>query len=123
MPSKPVLYLSTSLALAAVSGFLASTAVSGSSQQAQKTVTINLQHGPTGPQGPRGPKGEKGEKGEKGQKGDRGERGQQGPKGERGATGPQGPAGDFKCPTGYTLGDLVINHPGGQVTALTCLKN
>jgi len=48
-----------------------------------------------------------------------------GPKGDTGATGPQGPAGPpggTVCPTGYTDGDLVINHPGGQVTLFTCLK-
>ena len=41
------------------------------------------------------------------------------------ATGPQGPPGPpgpaFACPTGFVLGDVVINAPGGKVTLFTCL--
>jgi hypothetical protein len=62
------------------------------SSQATRTVTINLTNGATGPAGP---------------------------KGERG---PTGPSGEASCPAGFEPGDLVINHPGGQVTVFTCLK-
>jgi len=88
------------LALAGASGFLASQALSAS-QQATRTVTVNIPTagpGPTGPQGPQGPAGPKGD------------------------PGPTGPAGAQTCPAGFELGDLVINHPGGQVTLHTCLK-
>ena len=41
-----------------------------------------------------------------------------------GATGPQGPPGAsaFDCPAGFVPGELVLNHPGGQVTTYGCLK-
>ena len=42
--------------------------------------------------------------------------------GPRGAQGPPGPAGSASCPAGFEPGELVINHPGGQVTIATCLK-
>jgi len=45
-----------------------------------------------------------------------------------GTPGPQGPKGDkgdpgdpTQCPTGYVYGKLVINHPGGQATILSCM--
>jgi hypothetical protein len=57
-----------------------------------RTVTINMATGPTGPAGKQGP------------------------------TGPAGPAGNAECPTGFSFGDLVINHPGGQTTIFTCIK-
>jgi len=44
-----------------------------------------------------------------------------GPAGPRGPQGPTGPAG-IECPTGFQPGDLVINHPGGQVTIFSCLR-
>lgn len=43
--------------------------------------------------------------------------------GPTGPTGPAGPAGATTCPDGFSPGDLVINHPGGQVTLYTCLKD
>lgn len=43
--------------------------------------------------------------------------------GPTGPAGPQGPPGETSCPTGSTFGELVINHPGGQVTIFTCIKN
>lgn len=58
-----------------------------------KTVTIDLKNGEPGPAGPPGPKGDKGD------------------------------PGQFTCPNGYTLANLVINHPGGHVTILTCVKD
>jgi len=45
-----------------------------------------------------------------------------GPQGPQGPPGPPGPAGATTCPAGYELADLVINHPGGHTTILTCLK-
>jgi len=92
--------LITSLALAAGAGFFVAASL-GVGQQGppEKTVTINVATGPTGPAGPPGPKG------------------------DTGPAGPPGPAGADNCPTGYTSGLLVINHPGGQTTILTCIKN
>jgi hypothetical protein len=43
--------------------------------------------------------------------------------GPQGATGPPGPAGALECPTGFSFGDVVINHPGGQTTIFTCIKD
>ena len=42
--------------------------------------------------------------------------------GATGPTGPAGPAGGTTCPAGFELTDVVINHPGGQLTILTCAK-
>ena len=98
-------------------------AVTDTSLQAARTVTINAGEGatgPTGPAGPAGPVGPAGPIGPVGQTGDRGPPGPQGPKGEQG---PPGPAGGLTCPAGFSEGDLVINHPGGQVTLFTCLKD
>jgi hypothetical protein len=89
-------------------------AATTSPEQASRTVTLSLTGGPTGPQGPVGPVGPIGPVGVPG------ERGPTGPKGD---TGPIGPPGGLSCPTGFSTGDLVINHPGGQVTLFTCLKD
>jgi Collagen triple helix repeat (20 copies) len=140
MSIPPTVLLVAGLAMAGGSGFLASTALSqGSSEEAIRTVTINVAEGARGPAGPRGPQGERGPQGAKGDKGDKGEpgprgiqgaqgergmtgaTGPQGPQGERGAVGPQGPPG--QCPSGFSFGNLVINHPGGQTTIFTCIKN
>jgi hypothetical protein len=43
--------------------------------------------------------------------------------GPTGPTGPTGPAGAVECNKGYTFGNLVINHPGGQTTIQTCIKD
>lgn len=43
--------------------------------------------------------------------------------GPAGPTGPKGPAGDFSCPSGFSPGTLIINHPGGHVTTYTCLED
>lgn len=45
-----------------------------------------------------------------------------GPQGPPGPPGPQGPAG-LACPTGFSPTDVVINHPGGQLTLYTCAKD
>ena len=90
------------LALAGVSGFLTSTALSQNGSEPERTVTINVATGPTGPAGPPGPQG------------------------ERGPVGPQGPAGPpgaMSCKAGFSRGELVINHPGGQVTIWTCIED
>jgi hypothetical protein len=42
--------------------------------------------------------------------------------GPQGPPGPPGPPGGSACPNDYESGDLRINHPGGQVTIRTCLK-
>lgn len=88
--------LAVSLALAAGAGYLTSTAIGGSSQ-ATRTVTIDVATGPAGPAGPPGPAGPKGD------------------------TGPAGAS--LTCPTGYSPGELVINHPGGQTSIWTCIKD
>ena len=93
------------LGLAGASGFLAAGALS-SAPEATRTVTIDVATGPTGPAGPQGPAGPAGPAGPRG------------PQGERGPTGASGQ----ECPPGFEFGDLVINHPHGQVTVFTCLK-
>ena len=102
---KPFLLLTLGLTDGSGSGFLAATALSQEPPVATKTVTINVA---TGPQGERGPPGETGPQGEQG---------------EIGPIGPPGPPGTGECPTNYAFGDLVINHPGGQVTIFTCIKD
>jgi len=113
--NRTMAFASISLALAGGAGFLTATSLSAGSQ-ASRTVTINIPTGGTGPQGPQG------EPGPPGPKGDTGATGATGPTGPKGDTGPQGPAG-ITCPEGFSEGDLVINHPGGQVTLFTCLKD
>jgi hypothetical protein len=106
------------------SGLLAATALSQASSEPTKTVTISLGNGLKGKRGPAGPKGERGLEGPKGDIGPRGEPGPPGPKGDIGPAGPPGTSSGFtSCPNGYKASDLVINHPGGQVTLLTCLKD
>lgn len=129
------------LALAASSGFMTAQAVGSGLQGPAKTVTINVgPTGPTGPAGPPGAKGDTGAPGPKGDKGDQGPRGEQGPKGDTGPPGPKGDKGDqglrglpgergptgpagLACPQGFSPGELVINHPGGQVAIWTCLRD
>jgi len=93
----PQLLLVGALALAATAGFFAAGAA-GIGTQTATTVTISVTNGATGPAGPAGPRG------------------------PAGPTGPQGAAGQT-CPSGYTEGVLVINHPGGQVSVFGCLKS
>ena len=100
--------MGSSAVLAAGAGYLASEAISQSTEPSV-TTTINVATGEQGPQG---------------------ETGLQGPIGEPGpigATGPQGPqgepgTGEVDCGVGFAWGLLVINHPGGQVTTKTCIK-
>lgn len=87
------LLLVVALVLAAGAGFFAAAAI-GTSSQAARTVTVNLATGPTGPAGPAGPPG---------------------------PPGPPGEAG-LACPAAFEPGELVINHPGGQVRLWTCLR-
>lgn len=110
LPSKAVLFLAVGLVLAGSSGLLGAHALMAAGVLDTKTITIHLTAGPPGPKGERGPVGPQGPQGE------RGLVGAQGPQGER------GPAG-MECPVGFIAGYLVINHPGGQVTVFTCLKN
>jgi hypothetical protein len=85
--------------LAAGSGALGATALTGSSQQVPtKTVTIELANGTTGPQGPAGPAGPPG------------------PKGDTGAGGAE------SCPTGSTFGELKFIIQGqGPTSIFTCI--
>lgn len=98
VPSKATGLMIASLALAAATGVIVSAAVaSGTSSSAPtKTVTVNIANGSQGPPGPPGAKGDQG---------------------------PPGPAGGgaTDCPQGFTPTVLVINHPTGHVTILTCL--
>jgi len=114
MNKTAIAWMSGSLILAGGSGYLASEALGTGSQVATTTTTINVATGQAGEPGPPGPQGPIGETGPKGE---------QGPIGPIGPIGPQGPPGDVVCPTGFSNGELVINHPGGQVTLYTCLKN
>ena len=131
VPFKVVAAGAGGLVFAGGGGFLASQALGVGSQAAVTTTTINANGGPTGPTGPQGPKGDTGDigptgaRGPIGPKGDTGLQGVQGPIGPKGATGaqgPQGPPGNENCPTGFEFGELVINHPGGQVTLFVCIK-
>jgi len=87
------------LSLVAAGGLGTAAVLGATSQTPSKTVTINVGEGAQGPAGPPGP---------------------QGPKGD---VGPPGPSGETTCPTGYSTGLLVINHPGGQTTIFTCIKD
>jgi len=86
------------LLLAGSSGFLVAVALGAGSASDPTTTTVNVATGPAGPPGPQG------------------ETGPQGP------PGPAAPPGG-SCPNGFSAGYLVINHPGGQVTLFTCLKD
>ena len=103
---KPLAVAGVALAMAGAAGFLAAVAT-GTSAQAAKTVTINVATGPPGPAGPPGPQGDTGPKGDTG---------------PQGPPGPQGPGG-LTCPQGFSPGELVINHPGGQTVTWTCLQD
>jgi len=90
--------MAASLALAGTAGFLTSQVfAAGSTPEITTTVDVG-----TGPQGPPGPKGDTG---------------------PQGPPGPAGSPGAESCPTGFKSGLLVINHPGGQTTILTCIKD
>jgi Collagen triple helix repeat (20 copies) len=110
------------LLFAGTAGFF----VASAATEKTRTVTINVATGPRGAPGPPGPSGPRGEQGERGP---RGAQGEQGPKGDAGPQGPPGPKGDpgepgkIACPSGFSPGELVINHPGGQTTIWTCLKD
>ena len=101
--------VAASLALAATSGYLTAGAIGQGG--ATKTVTITVTNGPKGDPGPAGPAGPAGDTGPAG------------PKGEKGEKGDQGPPGGTTCPAGYTLTNVILNHPGGQLTLLACTKD
>lgn len=46
-----------------------------------------------------------------------------GPAGLQGPPGPPGPAGTSSCPAGFSPGEVVINHPGGQTIIWTCIHD
>jgi Collagen triple helix repeat (20 copies) len=122
----PFVIVGVALLLAGVAGWFTATASTGAQT---RTVTVNVATGPRGPQGPRGaagPAGPPGVKGEQGPKGDTGSPGAPGPAGPPGPKGDKGDKGDpgaSSCPAGFSAGALVINHPGGQTTIWTCLKD
>jgi hypothetical protein len=90
----PYLLAAAGLALAGVSGYLASAAI-GLADQPVRTVTVNVGTGVQGPPGPAGPAGPRG---------------------------PAGPAG-LACLAGYSPGVLRINAVGGHVQVYTCLED
>ncbi len=104
---KTIAFISVTISLAAFSGFFVASAIQGAPTQATKTVTVTLKNGATGPTGEKGVKGEPGAVG---------------PAGPAGARGPTGAGGALTCPTGFEIGEVVINHPGGQVTIYGCIK-
>lgn len=112
--------LAGGLAFTGTGGFLASQALSQT--DSGKVVTIDVGKGEKGDPGPAGPPGPIGETGAKGAKGDPGPIGATGPKGSTGDKGEKGDPGGTTCPEGFVFGRLIINHPGGQVTIFTCLK-
>lgn len=114
--------IAVALAGAAGAGFLTSQAL-GVGTTATTTTTISVANGPPGPPGPKGDKGEPGARGPAGPAGEQGARGPAGERGPAGPAGPPGPSGSLTCPNGFSSGNLVINHPGGQVVLFTCLKD
>lgn len=100
IPSRATALMMGSLVMAAVTGVIVSAAVAASSggSAPTKTVTVDIQNGAQGPAGPAGPKG------------------------DQGPPGPSG-GGATDCPSGFSSTVLVINHPTGHVTILTCLKD
>jgi hypothetical protein len=99
LPKPYSILAAAGIALTGTGGYLVSEAFSAGAPPAETTTTVTLTGGPTGPAGPKGPPG------------------------NAGPTGPAGPAGATECPAGFKFGDLVINHPGGQVTIFTCIKS
>lgn len=96
--------MAVSLSLAAVAGGLVGVAMGSSPPPPVKTVTVTPTPGPPGP------------------KGDKGQRGPQGPTGPKGVKGDPGVPGNFVCPDGFVIGEVVINSPGGHVTIYGCIK-
>ena len=119
----PLIAAGLALVFAATAGFFVATATNAATPT--RTVTINVATGPRGPAGPAGPPGARGPRGEPGPAGAKGDTGPAGPRGAQGPPGPAGPpgGGGLSCPKGYSPGDLVINHPTGQATIFTCLKD
>lgn len=111
----PVIGLVLGLVLTTAGGYLGARALGAGKQTPVATTTVNLGTG-TGSVGPAGPPGPAGPKGDTGPAGPKGEQGPAGP------AGPPGPAGTTECPAGYALTEVVLNHPGGQLTLLACVK-
>lgn len=100
IPSRATGLMLGSLALAAITGTLVAVGVASAtgSSPPTRTVTVDIQNGAQGPAGPAGPKG------------------------DQGPPGPSG-GGATDCPDGFSPTVLVINHPTGHVTILTCLQD
>lgn len=142
--NKRMILLVAAVGLAGGSGFLVSQALGVSTLGNAQTVTINVATGPQGSIGPPGPQGDPGPAGPgitmKGSVATPGDLPATGNKpgdtyivqsngsiqtwdGTKWvSTGPIVGGGTTNCPTGFTPGELVINHPGGQTSIWTCLK-
>jgi hypothetical protein len=140
--ARPLAALAAALALAAGAGYLTSTAIGGSSAAPTRTVTINVANGPKGDPGPPGPPGPPGEPGAsvtiKGSVATPADLPTAGNKpgdtylvqsdgsiqtwdGTKWVSSGPITGATTGCPTGFSPGELVINHPGGHVTIFTCL--
>jgi Collagen triple helix repeat (20 copies) len=117
----PILLTLLGLVFAGTAGFF--TAVGSGTAGKVRTVTISLLQGPPGPRGEQGERGVPGPRGERGERGAQGVKGDPGPQGPQGEQGPKGDPGEVSCPSGYSSGKLVINHPGGQTAIYTCLED
>jgi hypothetical protein len=107
------------LVFAGAAGFF----VAGATSTTQvRTTTINVATGPPGPRGKQGERGAPGPRGEQGERGSQGERGEQGIPGSPGPKGDPGEPGSANCPSGFSPGVVVVNHPGGQTRIFTCLE-
>lgn len=106
LPNKATLVMVGSLTMAAGAGGLAAVAIAQEPGQPVVTTTVSIPEAVTGPAGPPG------------ETGPAGATGATGPAGEQG---PPGPSGAQDCGTGWVLGVVVINHPGGHVTMKTCV--
>ena len=96
MRGTPKVLAVSSIVLAGTAGFLtATTFAQGNAAPAEKTVTVNIGTGSTGPAGPPGPAG---------------------------PAGPKGDPGSLDCPTGFVIGEVIVNHSGGKVTIYGCIK-
>lgn len=138
------LTMAAALTLAAGSGLLAAKALGVGAQGPSRTVTINVATGPQGPAGPPGPQGDPGPAGAgleiKGTVPTRADLPSSGNKqgdtyivtadgsiqvwdGTKWVQSGSIAAGSIGCPSSFTAGELVINHPGGQTIIWTCLHD
>jgi hypothetical protein len=136
--------MAAALTLSAGAGVLAATALGVGAQGPSRTVTINVATGPQGPPGPPGPQGEQGPPGTgitiKGSVPTRADLPATGNKqgdtyivsgdgsiqvwdGTKWVESGSIATGSIGCPSSFTAGELVINHPGGQTVIWTCIHD